>query len=180
MKSTRILNGYVVVYAPEHPSAMKSDNWNGYVYEHILIAEEKIGRKLNPNEVVHHLDLVRGNNQPKNLLVLDRDQHSVIHAWISSGAPMSKDIGVNGVNSVKAKLEETPRCSNPECRKPISSDAKYCSVSCGAIGRQVVERPDKETLERELVSNSWVTLATFYGVSDTAVRKWARNYGLIS
>ena len=46
MRSTRELNGYIVVYMPEHPKAMQSDNWLGYVYEHIVVAEKHLGRAI--------------------------------------------------------------------------------------------------------------------------------------
>lgn len=39
-RSIRELNGYRVIYLPEHPKAMTSNNWLGYIYEHIVIAEE--------------------------------------------------------------------------------------------------------------------------------------------
>lgn len=41
IKNTRIVNGYRVIYRPEHPTAMTSDNWKGYVYEHIYVYERK-------------------------------------------------------------------------------------------------------------------------------------------
>ena len=180
MKSTRMLNGYVVVYKPDHPSAMQSKNWEGYVYEHILVAEKKLGRELRPDEVVHHLDTLKSNNTPSNLLVLEKSQHPVIHAWISSGAPISKDIGENGVNSVKATLEQTHRCANPDCGEVIELSNKYCSMNCARFSKRKVDRPDKETLETELANSSWSGLGRKYGVSDNAVRKWAKTYGLIS
>lgn len=64
--------GYVRVYCPMHK---KANNW-GYVYEHVIIAEQKVGRDLFPNEVVHHKDGVRWNNDPNNLEVMDRIEHS--------------------------------------------------------------------------------------------------------
>lgn len=41
-----------------------------YKYEHILMAEDMLDRKLKPGEEVHHLDKNRTNNSPDNLLVL--------------------------------------------------------------------------------------------------------------
>lgn len=65
--------GYVRVYAPMHPEA---NTW-GYVYEHRLIAEEKIlKRRLEPNEVVHHRNGKRWDNRLANLEVMDKHDHS--------------------------------------------------------------------------------------------------------
>lgn len=50
---------------PDHPRAHP----NGYVYEHIVVAEQAIGRALNPAEVVHHCDGNKLNNHPDNLRV---------------------------------------------------------------------------------------------------------------
>lgn len=56
-------DGYVLVYAPDHPNS----NRCGYIREHRLVMEKKIGRILLPNEVVHHIDDVKNNNHPDNL-----------------------------------------------------------------------------------------------------------------
>ena len=68
-------SGYAYIYAPEHPEA----NTRGYVYEHRVVAEQKIGRRLEKNEVVHHKDEVRSNNDPNNLEVMDRKEHARFH-----------------------------------------------------------------------------------------------------
>jgi hypothetical protein len=58
----------------------------GYVYlghqglEHIVVAEKEAGRKLLPNEVVHHKDEDRQNNAPENLKIMDRGAHTAYHA----------------------------------------------------------------------------------------------------
>lgn len=64
---TSIVNGYRCVYQPDHPRRHP----NGYVYEHITIAEATIGRRLNAGEVVHHLDHNKLNNHPDNLVVVE-------------------------------------------------------------------------------------------------------------
>ena len=68
--------GYVRVYAPMHPEA---NTW-GYVYEHRLIAEQMIGRRLNDNEVVHHKNGKRWDNSPNNLKVMDKREHCSLSA----------------------------------------------------------------------------------------------------
>lgn len=59
--------GYRMIRMPDHPRARA----NGYVLEHILVAEKILGRPLNPDEEVHHRDHVRANNEPDNLRIYD-------------------------------------------------------------------------------------------------------------
>lgn len=57
--------GYRLVRAPTHPRARA----NGYVLQHILVAEEMLGRPLTSTEEVHHRNRDRGDNRPENLQV---------------------------------------------------------------------------------------------------------------
>ncbi|MEG4500626.1 HNH endonuclease signature motif containing protein [Microcoleus sp. F10-C6] len=52
------------------------------VYLHRVIAEQTIGRKLRPGEVVHHLDGDKTNNSPENLVVCSSASvHGQYHIW---------------------------------------------------------------------------------------------------
>ena len=48
------------------------------IFTHRKVAEEIIGRQLNKNEVVHHLDHNKLNNDKNNIVVLSRDRKSVV------------------------------------------------------------------------------------------------------
>lgn len=52
----------------------------GSAHEHRIVAENHLGRKLFPEEVVHHIDLNRHNAKPENLAVFpDQSTHMRCH-----------------------------------------------------------------------------------------------------
>ena len=51
-----------------------------YVHEHRVIASFQIGRPLLKEEIVHHIDGNSWNNDPSNLQVMTRAEHSRIHS----------------------------------------------------------------------------------------------------
>ncbi len=60
-------------------------NHEGYVREHRLVMAEALGRLLTPEELVHHIDLSKTNNQIENLVVVSRSEHMQIHRAIDRG-----------------------------------------------------------------------------------------------
>jgi hypothetical protein len=46
-----------------------------YTGEHILVAENKYGRKIKKDELVHHLNGVRDDNRPQNLVIIKKKGH---------------------------------------------------------------------------------------------------------
>jgi len=70
------VSGYRCIYLPDHSRAHP----NGYVYEHIVIAERTLGRQLVGGEIVHHVDGDKLNNSAENLTVLSsQTEHIRIH-----------------------------------------------------------------------------------------------------
>lgn len=92
---------------------------------------------------------------------------------------------VNAKNQKKKiSIPKTPKPTKPKppcakCGNLVKRpNAVYCSVQCFQEANQKVQRPSKEQLEQNMRSQSWVDIAEQYGVSDNAVKKWAKRYGI--
>jgi hypothetical protein len=75
-KSPGAWGGYGGQYMPDHPRAS-----NGYVGEHILVAERALGKQLPPAAVVHHVNEQRRDNRNCNLVICENQAyHALLHA----------------------------------------------------------------------------------------------------
>lgn len=61
----RMKQGYIRAFAPGHPHA----DPKGYVFEHRLVMEARLGRYLDPAEVVHHINGIKDDNRDENLML---------------------------------------------------------------------------------------------------------------
>ena len=94
----------------EHPKANKF----GYVLLHRLIVENFLGKILKDDEIVHHKDENKKNNDPSNLQVMDKRDHSRLHAkkgraFLQLTCPNCKKIFFKEKRQVKKGT--TPKCS---------------------------------------------------------------------
>jgi hypothetical protein len=71
-KKKRESNGYILIKNYEHPNR----NSHNDILEHIFVMSEYLGRPIEHNEVVHHIDSDRTNNTLSNLyLYKNRREH---------------------------------------------------------------------------------------------------------
>ena len=101
-------------------------------YEHVAIVEEFIGRSLNKNETVHHINGIKNDNRIENLFVCSRQQHDKAHGMKTVSLYRLQPYWVSKVCSKCARQFY----GNPKTIK----DRKRCSVSCKPI------KVDKECL----------------------------------
>lgn len=78
-KGGRIRGGhegrYWMRHVPDHPAA----NSAGYVLEHRLVVEARLGRYLTADEVVHHVNHDTTDNEDSNLEVMTQAEHAARH-----------------------------------------------------------------------------------------------------
>ena len=67
--------GYIQAYCPDHPNAHK----DGYVMLHVVMMERSIGRYLNSDETVHHINHNKADNRISNLRLMTKHEHLSMH-----------------------------------------------------------------------------------------------------
>lgn len=151
------MNGYPVVYWPEHPICPK-DRWR--VYIHRIIAYEKYG-ELPDAHHVHHKDGNRYNWHEDNLELLSTSKHTSLH------------------NKGKKVVITCGTCGERFDVIPSQKDRrKYCSISCSSERRTKIDWPNNEKLEEMVWSKPVTHVAEELGVSDKAVSKRCKRLGI--
>jgi hypothetical protein len=74
-------HGYVMIHCPKENATCK---WDHYRKEHTVIMEKYLGRELNKNEIVHHIDGDKTNNKLDNLILCSNSEHRDMHVSIQN------------------------------------------------------------------------------------------------
>ena len=138
---------------------------SSHLYEQRLVAESCFG-KIPDGYVVQHLNQIRSDNRAINLQIISRAQNALL---AFGREPMEMRICPCG-KQFKVNRQRIGRS--------ISGDT-FCSKECLQFAQRKTKRPSSEELEQLMREvNNWGALGEMFGVSDNAVRKWAKQYGL--
>ena len=195
------------------------------VFIHRQVAEEIIGRKLEKDEVVHHLDGNKLNNNRRNIVVLLRADHARLHIFpelklekqddgTHKVLPMVKvcEICSDEFKTFSKKLSICEKCYSlyriddfdetcdnkikyicKKKRNRVKEDrfclvcknvlknrreSKFCSQKCAHQFYYKCQHPSKEELYKLLWEMPSTKIAKMFGVSDKAICKWCKSYGI--
>ncbi len=118
--------GYVYVRVSDHPDADSS----GWILEHRVVMERHLGRRLEPDEHIHHINEIRDDNRIENLQVVSLEEHNSIHKTKAPGEShnMWFDCWVCGKACSRYEKPNRnrmfgilkPRCCSRECSRKIA------------------------------------------------------------
>ena len=157
---------------------MRLGNWyteNGYIrysrgshertdYEHQMVAASAYG-EIPQGYHVHHVDGDITHNDWSNLRVMTSAEHATLHSFTLYLVCICPTCG--------KRFELSMGRAKPQIERFC------CSVECRGIADRKVKRPDSERLFQLMRDvGNWCALGRMFGVSDNAVRMWARRYQL--
>ncbi len=125
-----------------------------------------------PSKAILSWSFERAKTELDKCILVCANCHREIHAAEKENKPLDLQ------NYYRPWLNITCEC----CFKEFSTKnkkQKFCTVSCSNISNCKVLRPDKKTLKNLIELHNWTDLGKMFGVSDNAVRKWAKKYLLI-
>ena len=109
--------GYRWIYTMDYDNSTLK---NGWIAEHRLIASWIAGRKLLNNEVVHHKNFIKYDNNPENLHIMTDTEHAKYHQIILNGKKWDYTNNSDWIDSFKKQHSEFMKNNNPAERKDIT------------------------------------------------------------
>jgi hypothetical protein len=147
--------GYTYFLDKNHPLATGNSH---RVYYHRHVMSMELGRWVNSDEVVHHIDENKLNNNLSNLQVLSNKEHVSLHT---------------------KKLVDITCKTCKVIFKPQDSTQKYCTPKCAQLGSRKIDYSsiDKEELETNIWMLGFTKAGLLYGYSDSGLKKLAKKLG---
>ena len=138
-KGYRIVNsnGYVMLNKPNRDSSQSS----GYILEHRYKMENKLGRILKDNEIVHHINGNKKDNRIENLELMTIKEHQLEH---NLGAKRSKEAKKNMSKAQSKKYSNMSKEDHPHYKdfdinklEKLRDDGKTLKKACDELNISV-------------------------------------------
>ena len=129
---------------------------------------------------LHHVDGNKYNNLLINIQLLCPNCHAQTDNYRGKAKQRRKVCKNKESATTKVSIKPEPTGVCLRCNSPTYRKLKYCSHVCCTTASRKVERPSKEELQALIDKHNWLQLSRMFGVSDNAIRKWAKQYGIIT
>lgn len=107
----------------------------GYVLEHRAVVESHLGRILDKNEVIHHINGNKKQNNIENLVVMKNGEHARIHRlhhgrkMVELRCPNCSLIFIKEHNKTHLAKPSNYTCCSPRCRGQFSRNIQLHGVT---------------------------------------------------
>jgi hypothetical protein len=135
----------------------------------------------------HHLDQSQKLQAPSYIIMRWTWEKAIVELekciLVCSNCHKEIHYGFHNAQDLMTIVRPTKTKKCVQCDKEFKTKREtqlYCCASCSFLAQRKTKRPDKECLRAEIETMSWVGIGRKYGVSDNAVRKWAKQFGLLA
>lgn len=128
-------------------------------------------KQYEPTYVIMRMSWENAFKELKKCILVCSNCHAEIHY---------QDLDINPTQlAAKIHIKTCERCNNNFETKDI--ERKHCSVGCQTLSRRKVSKEPNKSDLKKLIENKtpWKQIGKMYGVSDNAMRKWAKKFELI-
>lgn len=176
-------NGYVWEFLPGH----HLQNLWGWVPQHRLVVEDKVGRRIQKGEHVHHKDECRTNNHPDNLAVLTRTAHLRHHNWGKAPANKSQvtaeqvasalasEGGIKPAARLLGISHSTLRNRWPELTRPFQRSSPTHIATPRELQRIRILAADRKVGLREAAQELHMSARTIWEICQRRKIPWAKK-----
>ena len=124
--------------------------------------------------ILRRMEWPRIIEELKKCILLCANCHRETH-WPSASVDQYGEATIKTLLNRTNEIKPTGSC--PNCGKDVYG-TNHCSVACSSFSRRKAQRPSRKKLEQLLNEKPTTQIALYYGVSDNAVKKWAKSYGI--